>query len=416
MKKRTALMAMIAVLAFGLPAAARAERVLPAGRTFGDITIRHFAAGKKVIPAVCEIVDWKISDIKLPDIVVENRGSAPVILRSIEARGKNGPDIVVSSRLRPQELDASIAQSAAAFNKKACTPGMRLAWGDISIPEGELAQTREIKTGESAVLLLSRLAFLHSAGRAEIESLELAVQLDAGTEARTFLYPVDLTPYESKGQYVFPLKGDLRIAFVPFSYVHHRASQAQEFAFDVVGANQDGAEFTEISVPGPKTLSDYSIWGREIYAIGEGTVVETGDAFPEDLMSDPEKFNAPGYVSNVIIDLIGKIGFVNAVAGNYIIIDHHNGEFSAYCHLKEGSLKVKTGDRVEKGRAIARVGNTGNSSAPHLHFQLMDSRDFLTANGLPVMFENAPASLIVIEYGVKANTLSFSDSLYVTIE
>ena len=77
---------------------------------------------------------------------------------------------------------------------------------------------------------------------------------------------------------------------------------------------------------------------------------------------------------------------------------------------------MKTGDRVEKGRAIARVGNTGNSSAPHLHFQLMDSRDFLTANGLPVMFENAPASLIVIEYGVKANTLSFSDSLYVTIK
>ncbi|MFH0993982.1 MAG: hypothetical protein V1844_00565 [Pseudomonadota bacterium] len=65
-----------------------------------------------------------------------------------------------------------------------------------------------------------------------------------------------------------------------------------------------------------------------------------------------------------------------------------------------------------KGVVIAKVKNTGNSGAPHLHFQLMDSPDFFIANGLPIMFENLPAQVMIAEFPVMGNTLSFSDSIF----
>ena len=61
------------------------------------------------------------------------------------------------------------------------------------------------------------------------------------------------------------------------------------------------------------------------------------------------------------------------------------------------------------------LGNSGNSSEPHLHFQIMDSRDFFTANGLPVMFENIPLTDLLATYPIKSNALGFSDNLYSTV-
>ncbi len=388
----------------------------PEGKTFGQVMIRHFAAGKKVIPAVVEIVDWRIVDIKLPDVVVENQGRKAVTLLGIDVLAKDGEALIASTRVQPAELSTTIRKSAATFRKPSSMDALRIAYGDIVIPPGTLAASRKINPGESAILPLSRMAFLHYVGHARIEAMELAVRIWSGGKAKTLTYPVKLTQHESKARYRFPLHGDLHLAFLPLSYVHHRAAQSQEFAFDVVAAAQKGADFTEISTPAPKKLSDYGIWGREVLAVGDGIVADMGDRFPEAAMSDPAAFSDPGYTQKLLRDLIGKIGFTNAVAGNYIVIDHGNGEFSVYCHLKEGSILVRKGDQVKKGKVIAQVGNTGNSSAPHLHFQMMDSADFRTANGLPVIFDDMPASAMLIEYPIKANTLVFSDSLFDTVK
>ncbi|HOI44653.1 MAG TPA: M23 family metallopeptidase [Candidatus Aminicenantes bacterium] len=404
----------VAVLLACVPLCARGEAA-PEDRSFGDISIRYLAAGKKVIPSVTCIDDLNTVDIKLPDIVVENRGKKPVVIQDVEAIGKDGQDVVVTTRIRTEELSNSIRKSADAFAGKPYMPGLQLASGDIVIP-GRITGSLKIDKGESAILLLSRMAFLHYVGHAEINSMELDVKILIGKKSKRLKYPVHLTHYESRGKYVFPLKGDLHMALVPLSYFHHRVFHSQEFAFDVVGANQKGAGFTEISASDPKRLSDFGIWGRDIFAIGDGTVVEAGDRFPESIMSDPALFSDGGYTQKVMMDQIGKIGFINAVAGNFIIIDHHNGEFSAYCHVQEGSMKVKSGEKVKKGQAIGRVGNTGNSSAPHLHFQLMDSKNFVTANGLPIMFENIGTDPMVIECPVTTNNLSFSDSIYFTVK
>jgi murein DD-endopeptidase MepM/ murein hydrolase activator NlpD len=87
-----------------------------------------------------------------------------------------------------------------------------------------------------------------------------------------------------------------------------------------------------------------------------------------------------------------------APLGNYVILRHAGGEFSHYAHLKQGSVRVKAGDTVKQGQGIAQLGQTGNTTEPHLHFQLTDGPDPLYSRGVPIRFKNA------------VNTVGFSGS------
>lgn len=78
---------------------------------------------------------------------------------------------------------------------------------------------------------------------------------------------------------------------------------------------------------------------------------------------------------------------IQSVAGNYVIIENNSNMYAALCHLQIGSIQVSVGQKVKKGDIIGKIGHSGNSFAPHLHFQLMDSADIETANGLPCAFE-----------------------------
>lgn len=74
--------------------------------------------------------------------------------------------------------------------------------------------------------------------------------------------------------------------------------------------------------------------------------------------------------------------------GNYITIRHQEKEFSTLAHLMPGSITVALGQKVVRGQVIARCGNSGNTSEPHVHFQLNDGRSFLASAGLPIRFKN----------------------------
>lgn len=78
---------------------------------------------------------------------------------------------------------------------------------------------------------------------------------------------------------------------------------------------------------------------------------------------------------------------VQQVAGNYIILQCGKNVYAALVHLQKGSISVTPGQKISKGDLLGSVGHSGNSFAPHLHFQLMDSSDIATANGIPCAFE-----------------------------
>jgi murein DD-endopeptidase MepM/ murein hydrolase activator NlpD len=74
------------------------------------------------------------------------------------------------------------------------------------------------------------------------------------------------------------------------------------------------------------------------------------------------------------------------VLGNHVVIEIDDGVYAVLAHLRKSSLTVEAGDLVGAGTRIGACGNSGNSTEPHLHFQLMDHRRVLFAAGLPARF------------------------------
>jgi murein DD-endopeptidase MepM/ murein hydrolase activator NlpD len=141
-------------------------------------------------------------------------------------------------------------------------------------------------------------------------------------------------------------------------------------------------------------------------------VTATENRFPDQLALNPQE-NFVERLNTLTPQLEQQgVSLQNIRTGNYVVLDHLNGEYSYYCHLRQNIL-VRPGEKVKKGQVLARVGNSGNSSEPHLHFQLMDDGDFAVANGLPVVFEdiNLETSLDSAFFGDR-NCLLYSEFIF----
>jgi murein DD-endopeptidase MepM/ murein hydrolase activator NlpD len=79
---------------------------------------------------------------------------------------------------------------------------------------------------------------------------------------------------------------------------------------------------------------------------------------------------------------------VENVEGNHTVLDIGNGAYVFYAHLIKGSLLVKVGDKVTKGQVIAKLGNTGNANASHLHFQVMNGPSAIASPGIPYVIDS----------------------------
>ncbi len=112
---------------------------------------------------------------------------------------------------------------------------------------------------------------------------------------------------------------------------------------------------------------DHYCFGKRLYAPGNGKVIEVVNTIDD---------NQPGTINR------------DQPGGNYIIIDHLNGETSILAHLKKGSIIVSVGDTVVKGQEVGKAGNSGVSDAPHLHYQLQGTSGELEELGLPAQFLN----------------------------
>lgn len=124
----------------------------------------------------------------------------------------------------------------------------------------------------------------------------------------------------------------------------------------------------------------YEAFGEPLLAVADATVVRVSDG----LRDHHSRSSWPGVVYMTVVEgVVRPVGGPRWIIGNHVVLDLGDGVFAAYAHLKKGSAEVREGDRVTMGQRIGRCGNTGNSSEPHLHFQLMDHADFGRAVGIP---------------------------------
>jgi hypothetical protein len=124
-------------------------------------------------------------------------------------------------------------------------------------------------------------------------------------------------------------------------------------------------------------------FGRPILAPASGIVAEVHDGEPDHEGRRSQLALVP-YALGQAARLRRGVG---AVAGNYVTISlAQSGAFVALAHLQAGSIRVSVGQEVGEGEQIARCGNSGNSTQPHVHMQAMDSADLSIARGLPMTF------------------------------
>ena len=132
-------------------------------------------------------------------------------------------------------------------------------------------------------------------------------------------------------------------------------------------------------------LKNCYCWGKEVFAPCDGKIVKLEDGCKE---RNPVNFfkDISVILKNAFTFNPEKSGF-SPVLGNYVIMEISENKFAFFAHFQNGSIKVKIGDNVKRGEILGKVGHSGNSTAPHLHFHIMDSVDFLKAKGIPCVFE-----------------------------
>ena len=124
------------------------------------------------------------------------------------------------------------------------------------------------------------------------------------------------------------------------------------------------------------TPEDWYGFGTPILATGDGMVVEMHDGMADNRKGAPLPFDQAAVMKNLKLLL-----------GNYVILDHGNGEYSLFAHLKQGSVLVKSGQRVARGARIGTMGMSGDAFLVHLHYQLQ-SGDGFDNEGWPAIFND----------------------------
>lgn len=173
----------------------------------------------------------------------------------------------------------------------------------------------------------------------------------------------------TKTEFQFPLKGEWFVFWGGNDVLsnYHYAHETQRYALDIIRTQDDSSYQGD-----GKDNENYYAFGEPLYAAADGRVVEVKNDIPD---------NTPGVMN------------AEEPTGNVVVIDHGNGEYSMTAHLKKGSAAVKKGDNVQQGDLIGQLGNSGNSSEAHLHFQVSDGPDIFTSRSLQIRWADQSQKL-----------------------
>lgn len=176
--------------------------------------------------------------------------------------------------------------------------------------------------------------------------------------------PTEHLEHETTTDLALPVEGEWNVMAGgrDVSTNHHAASFDQRFALDLMKV-EDGRAFRGDGA----NPEDYFGFGEKVLAPAGGVVHVAVDGIEDSL---------PG-VPNMLDPL-----------GNHVVVDHENGEYSFLAHLKQGSVAVEKGARVETGDLLGLCGSSGDAKLPHVHHHLQLTGEHLKGDGLPAQFQH----------------------------
>jgi len=178
--------------------------------------------------------------------------------------------------------------------------------------------------------------------------------------------------YVCKADYILPFKGKWTVfnGGVSKALSHSWGILPQRYAYDFIIMDDEGKSLSGDN----KSLQSYYCYGQDVIAPADGTVVRVSSKHKDSRVTG----------SRIYCDAWD-------IRGNFIVIEHAEKEFSLIAHLMPGSVTMRVGDRVKQGEIIAKCGNSGNTSEPHIHFQLQSGKSFFASAGLPISFVDISA-------------------------
>jgi murein DD-endopeptidase MepM/ murein hydrolase activator NlpD len=321
----------------------------------------------------------ELQSLLLPNVAVINHDKATFDIKAIELELLQAGEV-----LDTKKLDGKAIERFAVRGAKAQAAGVlkQVAFqfcGDKLIaPSIKLVGP---KLDKDQGLLVTSQVFAFSGTR---DTLRVRVRGDLAGRATEATATLPIKSGFAKNTYIFPLRGVSYVGWGASFHTGHRWAIPEEFALDIAKLSGDGLSHKRDGTH----FEDYYAYGAEVLAAADGRVI----GMANDHLEDTAAMQRPDESQEAYFERLQKEQAVRlakgGILGNYVMIDHGKNEYSLSAHLQPGSVRVRVGDQVRAGDVIGKLGSSGNSTEPHLHFHVCDSADPLMSAGIPVNFSN----------------------------
>jgi len=323
----------------------------------------------------------ELQSLLLQNVVVINHGSAPFKIDNIDIELLQS-NRVVESRKLDREAIQQIAERGAKLQAAGIIQEVAFQFCGTDLIGPSIKLAGPILDRDRALLITSQV-FAFSGTR---DALRIRVHGNLGSHATELTGSIPIKSGFAKNKYIFPLRGIWYVGYGASFHTGHRWAVPEEFALDIAKVGEN-----DLSHKGDGTrFEDYYAYGADVLAAADGRVIRTANDQPEDstAMQRPDE-TQEAYFARLQKEQGERLAKgPTAITGNYVMIDHGLSEYSLYAHLQPGSVRVHVGDQVKAGDVIGKLGSSGNSTEPHLHFHVCDKPDPLMCAGIPVNFNN----------------------------
>ena len=323
----------------------------------------------------------ELQSLLLQNFAVINHRDAPLKIDNIDIELLQS-NRVVESRKLDREAVQRVADRGAKLQAAGILQqvGFQFCGTDLIAPSTKLAGATLAR--DQALLIVSQV-FAFNGAR---DTLRVRVHGNVDGRSTEFTDSIPIKSEFAQNKYIFPLRGIWYVGYGASFHTGHRWAIPEEFALDIAKVGESG-----LSHKGDGThFDDYYAYGADVLAAATGHVISAVNDQPE----DPSAMQRPNETQEAYFARLQKeqgerlAKGLTAITGNYVMIDHGKNEYSLYAHLQPGSVRVHAGDEVKAGDVIGKLGSSGNSTEPHLHFHVCDKPDPLMCAGIPVNFSN----------------------------